>query len=70
MSTISVGSKVRMQGDCECSREPVPGKDIWFDIKDCYHKRTTVRRVFRDGTSAWVTNRYGFARRIRDKDLL
>jgi hypothetical protein len=70
MSKISVGSKVRMQGDCECSYEPVKGKDIWYDSRDCYHKPNAVRHVFRDNSSVWVRNRYNFARRILNKDLL
>ena len=70
MSKFNVGSKVRVRGNCECSYEPVKGKDIWFDIKDCYHTATAVKHVFRDDTSVWVTNRHGFGRRIHKKDLV
>ena len=70
MSKISVGAKVRVRGNCECSYERVKGKAVWYDIKDCYHTANAVRHVFRDGKSAWVRNRYGFARRILSKNLL
>ena len=69
MSKFSVGSKVWIRGNCECSPAPIKGADIWFDIKDCYHSSNTVRRVFRDGKSAWIANRYGFGRRVLNKDL-
>ena len=70
MSKIRVGSKVRIKGNCECSYEPVKGKDIWYNSRDCYHKPNAVRRVFRDGKSAWVANRHGFGRRILSTDLI
>jgi hypothetical protein len=70
MSKIRVGAKVRMQGDCECSYEPVKDKPIWFDIKDCYHTLSKVRHVFRDDTSVWITNRHGFGRRVHNTDLV
>ena len=70
MSTISVGSKVRMIGNCECSYEPIKSQDIWYDSRDCYHTANAVRHVFRDGKSVWVRNRYKFARRILNKDLV
>jgi hypothetical protein len=70
MSKFHVGATVQVAGKCECSFEPIKDKDIWFDIRDCYHKPNTVRRVFRDDTSAWVTNRHGFGRRILNTDLL
>ena len=69
MSKISVGAKVMVKGNCECSYEPVKGKDIWFDSRDCYHTPNAVRHVFRDGKSVWVRNRYGFARRV-DNEVL
>ena len=70
MSKFNVGSKVRVRGNCECSYEPVKDKPIWFDIKDCYHTANKVRHVFRDDTSVWVANRYGYARRILNRDLI
>ena len=70
MSKISVGSKVRIKGNCECRYEPVKDKPIWFDIRDCYHTANAVRHVFRDNNSVWVKNRYNFARRILSKDLV
>ena len=69
MSKISVGAKVMVKGNCECSYEPVKGKAIWFDSRDCYHTPNAVRHVFRDGKSVWVRNRYGFARRV-DNEVL
>ena len=70
MSKFSVGSKVRIKGNCECSYEPVKGKDIWFDIKDCYHTASAVKHVFRDDKSVWLVNRHGFARRVLSTDLI
>ena len=70
MSKITVGAKVKAEGDCECTYEPVKGKEIWYDSRDCYHKPNAVRHVFRDNESVWVRNRYNFARRILNKDLL
>jgi hypothetical protein len=70
MSKISVGSRVRMQGDCECSYEPVKGKDIWYDSRDCYHTANAVKHVFRDDKSVWITNRHGFGRRVHNTDLI
>ena len=70
MQKIIVGSKVRVRGNCECSYEPVKGKDIWYDSRDCYHTANAVRHVFRDNKSVWVRNRYNFARRILSKDLV
>ena len=70
MSKFSVGSMVQVAGNCECSPAPIKGADIWFDSRDCYHKPNTVRRVFRDGKSAWIANRYGYGRRILSRDLI
>ena len=69
MKKLNVGDTVQMDGDCECSSEPIPGEPIWYDIRDCYHKPNAVKRVFRDGRSAWVANRYGYARRIQGRDM-
>ena len=70
MSKISVGAKVRVRGNCECSYDPVKDKAVWYDSRDCYHTANAVRHVFRDGKSVWVKNRYNFARRILSKNLL
>ena len=70
MSTISVGSKVRVRGDCECSYEPIKSQDIWYDSRDCYHTANAVKHVFRDDKSVWITNRHGFGRRIHNTDLV
>jgi hypothetical protein len=70
MQKIIVGSKVRMQGDCECSYEPVFGKNWWYDSRECFHTPSLVRHVFKDDESVWARNRYRYARRILIKDLL
>jgi hypothetical protein len=70
MEKLNIGDMVQMDGECECSPKPIKGEPIWFDVKDCYHKPNAVRHVFRDGRSAWVTNRYGYARRILNRDLI
>ena len=70
MEKLIIGDTVQMVGACECSPKPIKGEPIWFDVKDCYHKPNAVRHVFRDGRSAWVTNRYGYARRILNRDLI
>ena len=70
MPKITVGSKVRIKGNCECSYEPVKGKDIWFDSRDCYHTTNAVKHVFRDDKSVWLVNRHSFARRVLNTDLI
>ena len=70
MSKFSVGSKVRIKGNCECSYEPVKDKPVWFDIKDCYHTANAVKHVFRDDKSVWLVNRHSFARRVLNTDLI
>ena len=70
MSKFSVGSKVRIKGNCECSYEPVKDKPVWFDIKDCYHTANAVKHVFRDDKSVWLVNRHSFARRVLSTDLI
>tara|TARA_R110000824_G_scaffold82718_3_gene207282 strand:- start:5881 stop:6042 length:162 start_codon:yes stop_codon:yes gene_type:complete len=37
----------------------------FYDIKDCFHKLTTVRHLFQDGISAWLVNRYGYGKRVK-----
>tara|TARA_Y100000310_G_C20503760_1_gene725345 strand:- start:671 stop:910 length:240 start_codon:yes stop_codon:yes gene_type:complete len=77
MKKLNIGDTVQMDGECKCSPEPMPvlqrlrrdPEPIYYDIRDCYHRPSAVRRVFRDGRSAWVRNRYGYARRIHARDL-
>ena len=69
MKKLNIGDTVQMDGECECSPKPISGEPIWYDIKDCYHTTNAVQHVFRDGRSAWVANRYGYARRILNRDL-
>ena len=70
MKELNVGDPVQMDGECECSPKAIPGEPVWYDVKDCYHRPNAVRHVFRDGRSAWVRNRYGYARRIHARNLM
>ena len=65
-----VGFSVYMLGDCQCSREPIRDREVWFDIQDCYHKPNRVKHVFRDKTSVWVKNSYDNARRLHGPGLV
>jgi hypothetical protein len=67
---FSVGDKVRKIGACLCTATPSVGDTVFHDVRDCFHKPSTVGIVFRDGESVWVKNRYGFARRFYNEVLL
>ena len=65
-----VGSRVYMEGDCQCSRKPISGREVWFDAAACYHNPLRVQHVFSDKTSVWVRNGYGNARRLHGPGLV
>ena len=69
MIKLNVGDTVQMDGECECGKFRSLPEPMYYDSRDCYHRPSAVRHVFRDGRSAWVRNRYGYARRIHARDL-
>ena len=54
---MNVGDKVAVSGNCTCPQ---------YRMKDCYHRpdrgrqSPILRHIFRDKTSMWIQNRYGF----------
>jgi hypothetical protein len=66
---LKSGDRVKLVGRCKCSERPLKDAKIFEDIRDCYHKDSTVIHAFRDGTSVWLNNSYGYSQRFMNVHL-
>jgi len=74
MDKLKVGSLAKMVGPCRCRETPMlqRSEDVpypFHDIRDCYHRYSKIKRIFLDGVSVWLVNRYGFGTRVLTSQL-